>query len=223
MEDLSMTRINLAKYGFVRWPEKDFSDDGNRFTCYKAGKNVRVSKHVFNGSVFLSIDSCVGKGTLPYEIYHTLPHYNAANWKYNGVSVESLTDDDLENFMAACLAYELEYEAAEASIKYPTLEEIQDKAVKLTTKSLLELTEIENLLSKYTLEAVAQFSPYEWKTVQEYLKHLMTNVKKFDPETFPAKIVGQSHSFDFVKPDYNMQESYWFRTLKDLFAKYDMN
>lgn len=218
-----MIKINLMKYGFVRWPEKDFSDDGNRFTCYKAGKNVRVSKHVSNGSVYLSIDSTVGKGTLPYEVYQKLPHYDAASWKYNGVSIESLTDADIEDFMAACLAYELEYEAAEASIKYPTLEEIQDKAIKLTTKAVLELTEIENLFSKYTVEAAVKFSSYEWKTVQEYLRYLAENVKKFDPETFPPTIVGQQHSFTFVKPDYNMQESYWFRCLKDLFAKYGLS
>ena len=218
-----MTKINLVKYGFVRWPEKDFSDDGNRFTCYKAGKNIRVSKHVSNGDIYLSIDSTVGKGTLPFEIYHTLPHYDAALWKYNGVSIESLTDDDLENFMAACLAYELEYEAAEANIKYPTLEEIQDKAIKLTTKALLELTEIKNLFSKYAVEAAVKFSLYEWKTVQEYLGYLAENVKKFDPETFPPTIIGQQHSFNFVKPDYNMHESHYFKYLKDLFAKYGMN
>lgn len=25
-----MTRINLVKYGFIRFPEEDFSDDGNK-------------------------------------------------------------------------------------------------------------------------------------------------------------------------------------------------
>lgn len=29
-----MNRINLIKYGFVRWPEEDFSDDGNK-NCLK--------------------------------------------------------------------------------------------------------------------------------------------------------------------------------------------
>ena len=215
-----MTRINLAKYGFVRWPEKDFSDDGNRFTCYKAGKNVRVSKHVSDGTVFLSIDSCVGKGTLPYEIYHTLPHYTAANWKYNGVSVESLTDDDLENFMAACLAYELEYEAAEASIKYPTLEELKAKAEKITAKTLIEINKVEQLLSKHTIDAATKFSTYEWTYIQDCIKALAKELDGYNPEVYPATIVGKSLSFDFIKPDSLMGESYWFRRIKEIFAKY---
>lgn len=218
-----MTRINLIKYGFVRWPEKDFSDDGSKFTCYKVGKNVRVSKLVADGQVYLSIDSSAGNGTLPYDIYSKLPHYNDASWKWNGISVASLTDSDIEDFLLACLAYELEYEKAEAAIKYPTLEEIQEKAVKVTAKRLLELTTIKGLLSKYALEAATKFSTYEWKQVQEYMKNLMAEVKRYNPETFPQTIAGTSYSFDFVKPETNMKESYWFTYLKDLFEKYCLN
>lgn len=218
-----MKKIMMTKYGFVRWPEEDFTDDCSRFTCYKAGKRVRVSKLVSDGQAYLSISSAVGNGTLPYEVYQKLPHWSDANWKWNGVSVDSLTEQDLIDFYNACVEYEKEYEAAEAAIKYPTLEEIQDKAVKVTAKSLLELSKVEMLLGKYGLEAATKFSPYEWKTVQEYTKHLMTDVKRFDPETYPQTIVGTSYSFDFVKPDTYMEESYWFTYLRDLFAKYCMN
>lgn len=217
-----MNRINMTKYGFVRWPEEDFSDDGNRFTAYRAGKTVRVSKLVSDGQAYLSISSECGKGTLPFEVYSKLPYYNDANWRWNGVPVAGLTDKDLEDFYNACLAYEREYEEAEAAIKYPTLEEIREKAVKLTAKSLLELSKIEMLLGKYGLEAAAKFSTYEWKQVQEYIKHLQADVVRFDPEAFPETIVGKSYSFDFVKPEYNMEESYWFTWLKDLFKKYCM-
>jgi hypothetical protein len=111
-----MKRINLTKYGFTRWPERDFSDDGNRFTCYRAGKNVRVSKCLYNGEVFLSIETCVGNKIIPYAIYSNLPHYREAAWNYNGISVSSLTDEDLKNFYDACVAYEQEYEEAAAKI-----------------------------------------------------------------------------------------------------------
>lgn len=218
-----MTRINLAKYGFVRWPEEDFTDDGNRFSCFRAGRNVRVTKLVADGQAYLSIGSAVGNGTLPYEVYSELPHYHDANWKWNGVSVAGLTDQDIADFYYACILYEQEYEAMEASIKYPTLEEIQEKAVKVTAKRLLELTTIEGLLSKYALEAAAKFTTYEWKQVQDYAKNLLTEVKKFDPEIFPQTIVGTSRSFDFVKPDYEMTDSYWFTYLRDLFEKYCMH
>ena len=68
-----MKKVMLAKFGFVRWPEEDFSDDGNYFSCYRAGKAVRVSKLVADGQVYLSIDSSCGKGTVPYEVYIALP------------------------------------------------------------------------------------------------------------------------------------------------------
>jgi hypothetical protein len=116
MEDDIMKRIMLTKYGFERWPEKDFIDDGNRFTCFRAGKNVRVSKHVYNGEVYLSIDTCIGNQIIPYEVYSKLPHYRPAAWNYNGVSVATLTDEDLRNFYNACIAYEQEYENAVANL-----------------------------------------------------------------------------------------------------------
>lgn len=105
-----MKRIMLTKYGFERWPEEDFSDDGNRFICYRAGKRLRVSKHVFNGEVYLSASSYLGDMVIPYKVYSELPHYREAVWKYNGISVSSLTDEDLKNFYDACVAFEQEYE-----------------------------------------------------------------------------------------------------------------
>lgn len=218
-----MTRINLAKYGFVRWPEEDFTDDGSKFNCYRAGKKVRVSKLVVGGQAYLSIASTVGNGTLPYDVYSKLPHYHDANWKWNGVPVAGLADQDIADFYYACVEYEKEYEAMEASIQYPTLKEIEDKAVRITAKALCEMATIESLMAKYAVEAAIKFSPYEWKQVQEYTKNLMADLKRYNPETYPQTIVGTSRSFGFVKPEYNMEESYWFTSLKKLFEKYCMN
>lgn len=215
-----MKRIQMTKYGFVRWPEEDFSDDGNRFTCYRAGKAVRVSKLIADGQAYLSISSTVGKGTLPYEVYQKLPHYSDANWKWNGVKVESLTDQDLQDFYQACILYEQEYEEAESKIHYPSLEELQAKAEKVSLKFLRETMEIEKLLGEYGMEAATKFSQYEWRMVQESIQHLIAEAKRFDPETFPQTIVGTSRSFTFVAPNYLMEESYWFTRLKELFNKY---
>ena len=71
-----MKRIVMAKYGFERWPEKDFTDDSSRYVCYRAGKAIRVSKLIADGQAYLSISSDVGRGTLPYEVYSKLPHYH---------------------------------------------------------------------------------------------------------------------------------------------------
>ena len=214
-----MTRINLVKYGFVRTPEDDFSDDGSRFQAYRVGR-VQVTKCVSDGEAY--IDGDIDRGTLPWDVYSKLSHYPAVH-KLNGVTLSALTEDDIQELYEACQAYEVEYTNAENSIVYPTLKEIQDKAVMLTAKSTLELSKIDMLLGKYALEAATRFSPYEWKQVQEYTKQLMAAVNKFNPDTYPQTILGQQFSFTFVKPDYEMKESYWFTSLRDLFAKYCMN
>jgi hypothetical protein len=217
-----MKKIMMTKYGFVRRPEEDFSDDGNRFTCFRAGKNVRVSKLVADGQAYLSADSSVGNRTLPYDVYSKLPHYHDAGWKWNGVSVASLTEQDLIDFYNACVAYEQEYEAAEASMVYPTLEELTAKAHKIVSHRLFEISKIENRLKKYTREAIEKFSSYEWKRVQDCTKSLMADVKKFDPDTYPQQILGTASSFNFIKSENDMDESYWFKSLKEIFEKYGM-
>lgn len=217
-----MKRITLTKYGFVRWPEEDFSDDGNRFQCYRAGKKVRVSKLVSDGQAYLSADSGVGNNTLHYDTYKNLPHYNEASWKYNGVSVEELTDDDLKNFYEACVAYEKEYEEAEAKIQYPTMHALKAKAAQITSNRLLELNHVELLLKKYSLEAIAKFSTYEWARIQECTKHILGDVSVYNPDTYPEKIYGTSHSFDFIKPTYGNNCAYWYEKIVEIFKKHGL-
>ena len=216
-----MKKIMMVKYGFVRWPEEDFYDDGNRFTCYKAGKNVRVSKLIADGNAYLSASSQVGKGTLPYEVYSKLPHHSAAIWKYNGVSVASLTDQDLEDFMAACLAYELEYEAAEKAIAYPTMEELKDQCTLIQAKLVCELHELEKLMGDHGVEAAVKFSDYEWKTLKQYLVEIINKVAKYDPDKYPETIFGSVSSFSFVKPNNaDLNPTYYYTWIKETFEKH---
>jgi hypothetical protein len=217
-----MKRITLTKYGFVRWPEEDFSDDGNRFQAYRAGKKVRVTKLVSNGEAYLSIDSGVGNRTLPYDVYKNLPHYDEASWKYNGVSVDSLTDEDLKNFYEACIAYEKEYEEAEDKIVYPTMDELKAKAAEITSKRLLELAHVEMLFKKYSLEAISKFSTYEWSRIQECTRHILGDVSAYNPDTYPEKIYGTSYSFDFLKKKDCDTDIYWYNKVVELFQKYNL-
>ena len=53
---------------------------------------------------------------IPYKVYSELPHYRTAVWTYNGVSIASLTDDDLKSFYDACVAFEQEFENAFANL-----------------------------------------------------------------------------------------------------------
>ena len=198
-----MKRINLTKYGFARWPEEDFSDDGSRFSGFRAGKNVRVSKLVSDGQVYLSIssDRC-GAGTLPYEVYSKLSYYNEATWKYNGVSVDSLTDEDLQKFYEACISYEIAYEQAEAGIQYPTLEEITAQCERITANAVDQYKKASQLVVEAVLDGtITNLSDYEIKNLKYDLTCLKNATTNYDPKTYPSKIYRKSSSFNFVKPD----------------------
>ena len=214
-----MTRINLVKYGFVRWPEEDFSDDGNRFQAYKVGR-VRITKLVSDGEAY--IDGDINDGKLPFDVCKKLPHFSAIG-RLNGVSLASLTEDDLQKLYEDCQAYEIEYTSAENSIKYPSLEEIIDKASRITNIRMLELSKIENRLNRNMREAITKFSAYEWKQLHEYFNNLVKATHRFDIATYPQTIVGQQFSFTFVKPNYEMGDSYWFTSLCELFDKYGLD
>lgn len=214
-----MTRINLVKYGFVRDAAEDFSDDGNRFQVYKVGR-IRVTKLVSDGEAY--IDGDIDECKLPYEVYSKLPHYKAIGC-LNGVSLASLTEDDIQKFYGDCQAYEVEYTNAENSIVYPTLDEIRDKASRLTNHAMLELSKIENRLNRNMREAITKFSAYEWKELQEYFNAIVRDTQRYNIATYPQTIVGEQFSFTFVKPDYGMSESYWSVRLRELFDKYGLD
>jgi hypothetical protein len=216
-----MNRINLAKYGFVRCPSADFSDDGNRFTCYRAGNSVRVSKLVSDGQVYLSADSDCNKGTLPYEIYSKLPHYNDSSWKWNGVSVATLTEQDLIDFYNACVLYEQEYEEAVAKLVYPSLEDLQKKSMELYLHLMTEVKEVDKLFGKYALEAATKLSPYEWEACQKYIKSLVREMNAVDPTEYPQKILNTVASFSFVKRV--PKESFYYSQIKEMFGRYCMS
>ena len=122
-----MERINLTKFGFVRSKEDDFSDDGNRFICYKIGK-IRVSKLVSDGRAYIA--GSMDDNKLAYEVYSKLPHYNDL-YKLNGVDTSSITEEDLQDLYTTCVEYEKEYEAAVKTIVYPTQEELDEQRLKI--------------------------------------------------------------------------------------------
>ena len=175
---------------------------GNRFTCFRAGKNVRVSKLVSDGEVYLSIGSTVGKGTLPHEVYCNLPNYNSASWKYNGVSVDSLTEQDIIDFYNACVNYEKEYEEAEAKIEYPSLEEITAQCERITANAVDQYKKASQLVVEAVLDGtITNLSDYEIKNLKYDLTCLKNATTNYDPKTYPSRIYRKSSSFNFVKPD----------------------
>jgi hypothetical protein len=216
-----MKRINMTKYGFIRTPDDDFSDDGNRFTCYQAGEyeNIRISKLVSDGQVYLSSQvDC----NLPYEIYGKLPHYNEATWKYNGVDLESLTDEDMQNFYKACCAYAQECIDTEANTKYPTLEELEARCELIQKKCLNDYDDAKQLVvNAVESGAILNLDRYYLTSVFEYLKNLRNIVNNCNPKTRALRLLGKADSLKMMEPDYNelTSESFYVKTIKEYLEK----
>lgn len=215
-----MTRINLIKYGFIRFPEEDFTDDGNRFTCYRfSDTNSHISKLVADGQAYLS---CHVPGNLPYDVYSALPNYRAATWSYNGISVASLTDEMLQDFFRACVQYEKEYQAAEASIEYPTELELQHKCLRIQTKLTHEMNELEQLMGEHAVEAATKFSKWEWQKLQEYLTYMLQELSRYNPEKFIPTVLGTARSFTFLDNKEDTEPTYYYSYIKEMFKKHSI-
>lgn len=208
-----MKKIMMAKYGFVRWPEEDFSDDGNRFYAYRVGKRVRVTKCAFNGEAY--IDANIHGTKLTYEVYSKLPHYPELG-KLNGVSIDSLTDNDLFNLCEACLMYEQEYTEAENNIQMPTLKEIEIQCKKVQYKRQLELIDINGAFSRSAVAIASKLEKWEWNNVRDYMLAIANSVSSYDPDTYPQTIVGTSRSIDFCKPDCpELRDSFYYKWIME--------
>lgn len=216
-----MKRINMAKYGFIRTPDDDFSDDGAYFRCYQAGEyeNVRISKLVSDGQVYLSAQvDC----NLPFEVYGKLPHYQAATWEYNGVSLESLTEEDMQKFYKACCAFAQECIDTEANTKYPTLEEIEARCELVQKKCLNDYDEAKQLVvnaveSGALLDVSKCYLPF----IFEYLKNLRNAVNNWDPRKRALKLLGKAESLKLMEPDYHelKNKSFYVKAIKEHLEK----
>jgi hypothetical protein len=215
-----MKKIMMTKYGFIRFPEEDFSDDGNRFTCYRfSDTNSHISKLVADGQAYLSAHV---SGQLPYEVYSKLPNYQAATWSYNGISVASLTDEMLQDFFRACVQYEKEYQAAEAAIEYPTELELQHKCLRIQSKLTREMNELETLVGEHAVEAAAKFSKWEWEQLQKGLTCMLQELSKYNPDKFVPGILGKAGSFNFLQNKEDTWPTYWYKSVKEMFQKHSI-
>ena len=213
-----MKKIMMTKYGFVRCPEEDFSDDGSRFQAYKVGR-VRVTKLVSDGQAY--IDGDINDGKLPYEVYSKLPHYVFCG-KLNGVPAAALTDEDLQELYESCQAYDKEYTDAENSIQYPTQAELTLKCNRIQAKFLKEMNELEHLMGDHAIEAAAKFSTYEWKTLQDYLKSMLQKLSQYNPDKFIPAVLGTARSFTFLANKEDTEPTYYYSYIKEMFKKHSI-
>lgn len=213
-----MKKIMMAKYGFVRTPEDDFSDDGSRFQTYRVGR-VRVTKLVSDGEAYINGD--INDGKLPYAVYSKLPHYVFCS-KLNGVPVAALADEDLRELYESCQAYDKEYTNAEDSIQYPTELELQHKCLKIQTKLTCELNEIGQLMSEHALAAAAKFAKWEWQQLQEYFKTMLQQIDRYDPKFFIPSTIGSAYSFNFLANKEDTEPTYYYTYVKEMFQRHSL-
>jgi hypothetical protein len=204
-----MKRVDMVKYGFVRTPESDFSDDGTRFYTYRVGERVQVTKATYKGEAY--IDGTIHGTKLPYEVYSKLPHY-AAIGKLNGVSISSLTDQDLIDLYEACVAYEQEYTEAENNIQMPPLDEIKAQCLKVQAKRMTEFAEIEKLMSENAMKLALKLSKWQWATLRDYLENLVAKLANYNPELYASTILNSARSINFCKPDCTELKDSWYYT-----------
>ena len=193
-----MKRIELTKYGFIRCKEDDFSDDGNRFTCYRVGK-VRVSKLVSDGEAYIS--ASIDDYLLPYETYSQLPHYRDLD-ALNGVSASDITEEDLQKLYEDCISYEKEYDDAYNSIKWPTIEQLRIKAgaYKLAWRECI--IKLEEAIKFNSIALITNLSEYYFKEFQRYYKQVLSNAKQFEnPQEYAERLFKQARSLDFIERD----------------------
>ena len=215
-----MKRINLAKYGFIRNEMEDFHDDGNNFKGYATGPNsrLRISKLVSDGQAYLS--SSMDGNKLDSTEYSKLPHYQAATWKYNGVSVADLTDEDLVNWYNACVEYEKEYIELEAQVSFPTIEEIRNQCIKIRNIRQQELSVITNLINMNGTKLLLQLSDYDVRELKRYYSSLTKETEGFNPDTYPQTIQHSNYGRQFVKENnYHLNDNFYYRQLKEIISK----
>ena len=216
-----MKKINMAKYGFIRNEREDFHDDGSNFQGWATSpiSRLRISKHVSNGQVYLSCDMNGCK--LDYTEYSKLPHYQKSSWAYNGVSISSLTDQDLVDFYNACVAYETEYLEAETKVVFPTIEEIRNQCIRIRQLRKQEFDNITRLLNTHGTDVLLKLtSDYELRTLRQYYNSLKKETEGFDPDTYPQSIQQSNYGRNFVKdtnPD--LKEDFYYRQLKEIISK----
>ena len=216
-----MKRINMAKYGFIRNEREDFHDDGNNFKGYATGPNsrLRISKLVSEGRAYLSSDMNGCK--LDYTEYSKLPHYNDATWKYNGIDMNSLTEQDMIDWYNACVEYEKEYIEAESKVVFPSIAEIRNQCFIINKIRQQELNNITKLINDNgTSLLLGITSDYELRNLRDYYKKLKKEAEGFDLDTYPQSIQQSNYGRNFVKDtNPHLKENFYYRQLKEIISK----
>lgn len=92
---LSVNSSSVGSHGFMRCPDLDFKDDGNRFTGWMWNGTVPLTQCVAGGETFLSVrdDYMRSNAGIPYHFWEKYEESKIGD-KYNGTS-EKIDLDEL--------------------------------------------------------------------------------------------------------------------------------
>ena len=92
---LSVNSSSVSSHGFMRCPDLDFKDDGNRFTGWMWNGTVPLTQCVAGGETFLSVrdDYMRSNAGIPYHFWEKYDESKIGD-KYNGTS-EKIDLDEL--------------------------------------------------------------------------------------------------------------------------------
>lgn len=188
-----MKRINLTKYGFKRDSGLDFSDDGNFFYGYIFSDRLHVSKLVSHGEVYISTH--ITKTDLFYNEFSTLPHYRDLD-RLNGVSLDTITEDDIQKLYEDCISFETELKDLESKVIYPTEAEIR---IDFQLKHGINVNAYNNLLHRLeqigTINLLKAFNKHSYylKDFIYYIENARTVMESYIDEAKIKKYC-QPHS-----------------------------
>lgn len=214
-----MQRINMIKYGFVRSPEDDFNDDGSHFTCYRVG-NVRVSKTVYDGIVYL-LGSLEGQGfNLPYEVYSKLPHYNQLD-ELNGIPVSALTDAKLAKLYNDCIAYEQEYNETLRNYQWPSINQIEDVASQVRAHYEEQKETLKRLICVDPTK-LFKLSDYDLRQLKYYYQRVEEKANSFKAEEYAKSIFKTASSIKFVEYKQDLKEEWYYNQCLEYLRKCEL-
>jgi hypothetical protein len=207
---------SLQKYGFIRRPEDDFSDDGNRFRgyVYKTDKGeMPVTYLKSNGQVYLSA-ALHHKDELSYNEYKNLPSYRDED-KYNGVPEDEV---DLADFAEICKRLISEYAEAVVAVEAVPLDKIEELCSKLTKAALDDYNKTLKLFRTVDPIKLLSVSSYKLKSIKDYFDYAKSDtVNKFEH----YKDASERQKREFVSrtdreiAKYKNGESYWTKSIRE--------
>jgi hypothetical protein len=92
----------------------------------------------------------------------------------------------------------------------------------IQAKLVKEMSELEQLMGDHAVEAATKFSKWEWQGLQEHLTYMLQELSKYNPEKFIPDVLGTARSFTFMQSKADVEPTYWYTSIKEMFQKYSI-